>query len=68
MKQRYHSVERTSPKGEPFIGRCTLCGKQGLKASAALEECENIRDLSVDDTLIEAIDPPDSQSSSSEEA
>jgi len=60
MKQRYHSVERTSPKGpgSPFIGRCTLCGKSNLPASAALEECENVRGLSSDETLLEAIEPP----------
>ena len=25
-----HSIERTSPKGTDFIGRCVLCGKDNL--------------------------------------
>jgi hypothetical protein len=39
----------------PFIGTCRLCGKPNLKASAALEDCENVRGLTVDEALIEAI-------------
>jgi hypothetical protein len=39
----------------PFIGTCRLCGKTGLKASAALEDCENVRGLSADEALIETI-------------
>jgi hypothetical protein len=52
-----HYVERTSPKGPgmPFIGTCRLCGKSGLKASAALEDCENDRGLTAEQALIEAI-------------
>lgn len=50
-----HHIERTSPKGQPFIGTCRLCGMTGLKASAALEDCENVRGLSAEEALIEAI-------------
>ena len=52
-----HHVERTSPKGtgSPFIGTCRLCGKSGLGASAALEDCENVRGLSAEEAMIEAI-------------
>lgn len=52
-----HHPERTSPKGPgmPFIGTCRLCGKTGLKASAALDDCENVRGLSADEALIETI-------------
>lgn len=39
----------------PFIGTCRLCGKAGLKASAALEDCENVRGLSVEEALVETI-------------
>lgn len=57
MMMRYHVVNRTSQKGvgQPFIGTCALCGKTGLRASAALEFCENVRCLSRDDAVIEAI-------------
>ena len=50
-----HHVERTSPKGQDFIGTCRLCGMTNLKASAALEDCENVRGLTAEQALIEAI-------------
>lgn len=53
-----HSVERTSPKGQPFIGTCRLCGKQGLTLATAMSgDCDNQRGLSSDEALLEAIDP-----------
>jgi hypothetical protein len=53
-----HHVERTSPKGGPFIGTCRLCGMTGLAASAAREDCENVRGFSVEEALIETIEGP----------
>ncbi len=50
-----HHVERTSPKGQDFIGTCRLCGMTGLKTSAALEDCENVRGLTAEEALIESI-------------
>jgi hypothetical protein len=50
-----HHVERTSPKGQDFIGTCRLCGKPNLKASAALEDCENVRGLTAEQAMVEAI-------------
>jgi hypothetical protein len=52
-----HYVERTSPKGpgSNFIGTCRLCGKENLKASAALEDCENTRGLSVEEAWEEVL-------------
>lgn len=52
-----HHVERTSPKGPgmPFIGTCRLCGRPGLKASAALEDCENVRGLTAEEALVETV-------------
>ncbi len=54
---RHHSLERTSPKGpgSPFIGRCTLCGKTGLRMIAVTEYCENPMAMSEDQALLEAI-------------
>lgn len=54
---QYHVVERTSPKGpgSPFIGTCSLCGKTGLTAAAALQRCENVRGLTRDEAVMEAI-------------
>jgi hypothetical protein len=58
VMKSYHSIERTSPKGEgsPFIGYCVKCGKQGLRADAALEECEVKTNPNQD--LIDAIEGP----------
>ncbi len=50
-----HHVERTSPKGQEFRGTCRLCGMTGLKASAALEDCENVRGLSMEEAMVESI-------------
>jgi len=52
-----HHIERTSPKGpgQTFIGTCRLCGKAGLKASAALEDCENVRGLTAEEAMVESI-------------
>lgn len=52
---RMHSLERTNPKGVPFIGTCVLCGRTGLTKSDMNTECENIRGLSSDDAVLEAI-------------
>lgn len=37
---RTHGLERTSPKGEPFLGRCVYCGQEGLTMRAAQEPCD----------------------------
>lgn len=37
-----HALERTNKKGEDFIGKCWLCGKENLKGSDILiDECPN---------------------------
>lgn len=52
---RQHSINRTSPKGQPFVGTCALCGRAGLTFADMRTECENPRGLSPDEALIEAI-------------
>lgn len=52
---RMHSLNRTSPKGGPFVGTCALCGKTGLSLTDMKSECENPRGLSADDAVIEAV-------------
>lgn len=51
-----HSLRRTSPKGQDFIGVCVLCGKENLGFKNMNEECENVRGLTSDESLIEAIE------------
>src|SRR4029077_13065645 len=51
----YHSLERTSPKGERFVGRCIRCGRTGLTTAAIAEECPNTREMTADEALVEAV-------------
>lgn len=46
-----HSLERTSPKGGPFIGRCTKCGMTDIPLSRMHEDCANPANLSDTDAL-----------------
>lgn len=50
-----HHINRTSPKGQSFVGTCILCGKPNLSAKDALGDCENVRGLTSEDALIEVI-------------
>lgn len=58
---RYHAVERTSPTGpgQKFVGRCTLCGVEGLDIYGALLSCPNPRGSTREDVLCEAILGPE---------
>lgn len=51
-----HHIERTSRKGEVFLGTCRLCGQRDLPASAAKEECPNARGLTEAEALSEVVD------------
>lgn len=63
MVKHYHVLERTSPKGpgQKFIGVCTRCGEKDLPMSAVHQECANIRGVSDDDALVEAISPDETK-------
>ena len=50
-----HCLERTSPKGGPFIGTCRMCGKPGLTSAQANEWCANPNSTTEADALIKAI-------------
>jgi hypothetical protein len=52
-----HAIERTSPKGDPFVGTCFRCGKTGLTISQSQDYCENTSGMSEDEALLAAIDP-----------
>ena len=36
-----HAIERTSPKGELFVGTCLLCGEEGLTMADVHKPCRN---------------------------
>jgi len=53
-----HSLRRTSPKGpgSPFTGTCVNCGKQNVTNKQFFDEdCPNMRGVTEDEALIEAI-------------
>lgn len=50
-----HSLERTSPKGGPFIGTCTQCGTTDIPLNRMHEKCSNPANLSGDEALLLAI-------------
>lgn len=51
-------VNRTSPKGTPFVGTCAACGMTGITFERlAAEECENVRQMTQEQALLEAIEP-----------
>jgi hypothetical protein len=56
-----HAIERTSPKSEPFVGYCTLCGKVGQPMAAALQPCPNPRGVTQDEAVLDAIRGPKEQ-------
>ena len=51
-----HSLERTNPKGQAFIGTCVLCGEKGLMAEAVKDECANLRGLTSDEAVVEEVE------------
>lgn len=49
-------VNRTSPKGQDFIGTCAACGKRGITFEMLnTDECENVREMTQEEALIEAV-------------
>jgi hypothetical protein len=56
LRMDTHSLERTSPKGGKFIGRCVKCGKTDLPSSACFEECPNPSGITSDQSVINAIE------------
>ncbi len=51
-----HGLERTSPKGSPFLGTCRYCGKTNLPSRAALDFCESAPSQA--QQVLDAIDGP----------
>lgn len=52
----YHSLRRTSPKGESFIGQCVLCGKENLPITAINNKCLNPKRTTEEEAIIGAIE------------
>ena len=62
MTKEQHALERTSPKGGPFIGTCMKCGKPGLTpADFHKNPCVNPAGLTQQEVVIMAIEGPKEQ-------
>lgn len=55
QKSRHHSLTRTSPLGENFVGTCTLCGKPNLTVANMMEVCENPFGATTEEVLTQAL-------------
>lgn len=62
-RMQYHSLERTSPKGEDFLGTCQLCGMTNLRIEDCRMYCENVRGLSNEEAIVEAVRGPEGTAS-----
>lgn len=56
--QSTHVLERTSPFGEPFIGKCVLCGAKNLTMNQSNDHCDNPCGIPAEVALAEAVSPP----------
>lgn len=51
-----HAIERTNPKGQPFRGTCTKCGKQDLPMDAVAQDCPADDVVSDEAALLDILD------------
>lgn len=56
MTQETHTLHRTSPKGGPFVGVCSKCGRTGLTSTFEDLPCANHRGTTQEQDLVEAIE------------
>lgn len=54
--QPTHSLERTSPFGMRFLGKCVLCGRVDLTMGDALKPCPNPARITSDEAVLDAIE------------
>lgn len=54
-EQEPHALSRTNPKGVPFIGKCTKCGREGLSSPFESLPCANPSGETQEQSLIRAI-------------
>lgn len=50
-----HIVQRISPLGDMFIGKCLACGKERLSLEMTVEECEQAGSVSIGDVIRDMI-------------
>lgn len=52
-----HILERTSPKGEDFIGKCALCGEEEVSLYGYMDEhCPaKVTKKQVDEAIVKSI-------------
>ena len=55
MTDRHPLINRTSPKGGPFVGRCAACGAENLDWNDR-SECPNPEGMTQEEALFAAIE------------
>jgi hypothetical protein len=58
---RHLIVNRTSPKGQEFVGTCAACGTKGLTFETMNDECPNQRGMTRDQAILEAVNPSENK-------
>ena len=53
----FHTLVRTSPKGQKFVGTCTKCGMEKLTFANMNDECPNVRNVTQEQSLLEVLNP-----------
>ena len=52
---KFHSLRRTSPMGEDFLGTCVYCNKQNLSFKDMNTECESAKEDDFENDLIDVL-------------
>jgi len=55
LQPSLHALERTSPYGGAFVGRCIRCGRTGLTFADMNERCANTSGKTDEEALLEVI-------------
>lgn len=55
MTDKHGPIERTSPKGQDFVGYCVKCGKEGLTFADLNEECPNPAGIGKNEAVLMAV-------------
>jgi hypothetical protein len=52
---KFHSLRRTSPMGEDFLGTCVHCNKENLSFKDMNTECEFAKEDDFENDLIDVL-------------
>lgn len=50
-----HAIRRTNAKGQPFVGTCMKCGKEGLTVADMAKPCSNNTGMPNEVAILKAV-------------